>query len=270
MIARIPRRAGSALMLAIAVTLAATALRAQEERKILPLIADAELIESGLIAWLTPRFRFKTRLSIEAGEDGAAQLAILPETAAAERHAQRPRTPVIGRDGRVFVAVVLVDDAEESRNAKRLVSWLVSDAGKRAIAGFAPEAGAPFTEPGALAPQGETEAVEGDAAAGERLALIHCGRCHVVGDKNRYGGIGSTPSFPALRSLADHREKFAAFWTLNPHPSFMQVAGITEPFDPLKPPHIAPIELTLEEVEAIAAFVETITPKDLGQGVQPR
>jgi len=102
------------------------------------------------------------------------------------------------------------------------------------------------------------------AADGERLALLHCGRCHVVSEANRFGGIDSTPSFAALRSLADWSEKLSTFWTASPHAAVVQIAGVTEPFPPERPPPIAPVELTIEEVEAIQAFIETIEPKELG------
>ena len=39
---------------------------------------------------------------------------------------------------------------------------------------------------------------------------------------------------------------------------------MTEPFHPERPPPIAPVEMTLDEVEALLAFVHTIKPKDLG------
>ena len=84
------------------------------------------------------------------------------------------------------------------------------------------------------------------------------------------GGIGSTPSFAALRSLAGWEDKFLAFWSENPHPSFTQVEGLTEPFDPDHPPHIAPVEITLDELEAIYAFAATIEPKDLGAPINER
>lgn len=102
------------------------------------------------------------------------------------------------------------------------------------------------------------------AADGEKLALLHCGRCHVVSAANKFGGIDSTPSFAALRSLADWREKLSTFWTASPHAAVVQIAGVTEPFPPDRPPPIAPVELTIEEVEAIQAFIETIEPKQLG------
>ena len=81
------------------------------------------------------------------------------------------------------------------------------------------------------------------------------------------GGIGSTPSFAALRGRHNWADLFRAFFVHNPHPSFTQVAGVTEPFDPNRQIHVAPVEVTLEEIEAITAFVETIKPKDLGRPV---
>jgi mono/diheme cytochrome c family protein len=116
----------------------------------------------------------------------------------------------------------------------------------------------------------EPVSVEGDASEGAKLALAHCGRCHVVDARNPFGGIGSTPSFGAMRSAPDWLERFSAFWAFNPHPAFTQVADITEPFSDQRPPPIAPLELTLDEVMAITAFVATLPPKDLGARVQAR
>jgi hypothetical protein len=102
------------------------------------------------------------------------------------------------------------------------------------------------------------------------LAHGTCGRCHVVSERNRFGGIGSTPSFPALRSMPDWEDRFRTFWALNPHPSFTQVEGLTEPFDPASPPHIAPVHLTMAESDAILAYVAGIAPKDLGAEIEAR
>ena len=44
---------------------------------------------------------------------------------------------------------------------------------------------------------------------GEKLVRQHCTRCHVVGNLNKYGGIGSTPSFGAMKSLSDWQDRFA-------------------------------------------------------------
>ena len=232
--------------------------------------AAPELIDSGLIAWLTPRFRFKTRVTIDAAPHASSDAAdpdllILPAADAPETSA--PRTPIASRDGAQYVAIAL-RDGEQGRNAKKLVSWLVSSAGARAIQKFEPETGAPFGPPGDAAPIQTAAAVSPEINQGEKLALQHCGRCHVISDKNKYGGIGSTPSFGALRTIPNWRAKFDAFWTLNPHPSFTQIEGVTEPFPPERPPHIAPIELSLEEAAAIAAFAASMAPKDLGGEVK--
>jgi hypothetical protein len=76
--------------------------------------------------------------------------------------------------------------------------------------------------------------------------------------------IGSTPSFFALRSLSDWEARFAAFFALNPHPSFTQVTGVTEPFAEDRPPPIVPITLSLEDLEAILAYVAALEAADLG------
>ena len=99
---------------------------------------------------------------------------------------------------------------------------------------------------------------------GEQLVRQHCTRCHVVGDLNKYGGIGSTPSFGAIKSLPDWQDRFAAFWSLLPHPSVVQVEGIS----PERPKGVLAttkqIVLTPAEVEAILAYIDTVPVKDLG------
>jgi mono/diheme cytochrome c family protein len=107
-----------------------------------------------------------------------------------------------------------------------------------------------------------------DYAPGEKLTLFNCGRCHVINDRNKYGGIGSTPSFGALRTLEDWEERFSAFYVLPPHPAFTQIEGVTEPFPINRPSPIHPMELTLQELDAITAYTRTIAPKDLGAAVR--
>ena len=109
-----------------------------------------------------------------------------------------------------------------------------------------------------------------DFEPGEKLTLIHCGRCHVINERNRYGGIGSTPSFAALRTLEDWEQRFDSFYTLNPHPAFTQVAEVTEPFPPERPSPIHPVEVTLEEIAVIREFARTIAPKSLGPEIGTR
>ncbi|HUF85821.1 MAG TPA: hypothetical protein VMM59_00430 [Thermohalobaculum sp.] len=110
----------------------------------------------------------------------------------------------------------------------------------------------------------------GDFAPGEKLTLTNCGRCHVVNEKNRRGGIESTPSFAIIRSWPDWEDKMRAFWALRPHIVFTQIARVTPPFPHNRPSPIHPIRLTLDEVERIVEYARTIEPADLGDKVQIR
>ena len=109
-----------------------------------------------------------------------------------------------------------------------------------------------------------------DYVPGEKLTLFNCGRCHVINERNKYGGIGSTPSFAALRTLPDWEERFDSFYALNPHPAFTQVEGVTEPFPIDRPSPIHPMTLTLREIETIREYARTIPPKDLGAAIGGR
>ena len=113
-----------------------------------------------------------------------------------------------------------------------------------------------------------TPASGDDFAPGEKLTLFHCGRCHVINERNKYGGIGSTPSFGALRTLEDWADRMRAFYALAPHPAFTQVEGITEPFPIDRPSPIHPLEVTEAEIETIVSYTATIPPKDLGAPVR--
>ncbi len=107
-----------------------------------------------------------------------------------------------------------------------------------------------------------------DYAPGEKLTLFNCGRCHVINEKNKYGGIGSTPSFGALRTLEDWEDRFQSFYALPPHPAFTQIEGVTPPFPINRPSPIHPMELTPNELQTITEFARTIPPKDLGGEVR--
>ena len=125
----------------------------------------------------------------------------------------------------------------------------------------------------AVALSGGIQAYAGDTALlekGERLVRQHCTRCHVVGNLNKYGGIGSTPSFGAMKSLSDWQDRFATFWSLLPHPSVVQVEGLS----PERPKGLLAttkqIFLNMDDVDAIQAYVDTVPVKDLGGGVNYR
>ena len=148
------------------------------------------------------------------------------------------------------------------------LDWLRSDVGKRTVEGFAPDGVALFSSDVSAPARVQDLALEGDAALGETLSLKLCGRCHVVSDKNRMNAIGSSPSFGLMRTFPDWEARFLSFFVLKPHPAFTQVEDVTEPFPDHLPPPIAPITLSLDQVDAIAAFVASIEPADLGAPIK--
>lgn len=212
------------------------------------------MMEEGFDKQLLPRFKFKHRITIVPVTDGEADMAFGTE---GNRVFQR-----IGGD------VVHLEIRTEDPGARTFLDWLGSGPGKAAIESFTPDGSQVYTTERAAVVVEKTETFEGDQVDGARLALVHCGRCHVVDERNRMGGIGSTPSFAALRGRSNWSDLFRAFWAHNPHPSFTQVAGVTEPFDPMKALHVAPVEITMDEIEAITAFVATLEAKELGRPVQ--
>lgn len=100
----------------------------------------------------------------------------------------------------------------------------------------------------------------GDIDAGRKVAEEHCSRCHVVGDFNKMGGIESTPSFALLvERRPDYKERFQTFYARRPHPAFLTVKEIGRPSN--LPPNAAPVAISLEDVENVAAYIETLKGK---------
>lgn len=234
----------------VGIALMASAASAQE----LTLRMSEDMIAEGFDKQILPRFKFKHRITVRPVTEGAADMAFGDE---GNRVFQRI-------EGEILRLAIQT----ESDDAKTFLDWLKSGPGKAAIEGFQIDGAQVYTTEQAVVVVKKTETFDGDKAQGSRLAIVHCGRCHVVDERNRMGGIGSTPSFAALRGRSNWSDLFRAFWAHNPHPSFTQVAGVTEPFDPNKALNIAPVEITMDEIEAITAFVATIKPKELGKPVQ--
>lgn len=110
----------------------------------------------------------------------------------------------------------------------------------------------------ALAVSVQSAWAQGDAAQGRKIAEQHCSRCHVIGDYNKYGGIGSTPSFQLLvNQFPDYQERFETFFARRPHPAFVIVEGNERRTEEL-PPNAAPVKLPSRAVADILAFVETL------------
>ncbi|KIC42460.1 hypothetical protein RA27_03585 [Ruegeria sp. ANG-R] len=236
-------------LLCLSLTLSATPSWSQEA---IGLAAPDAVSDTGLLQHILPRFSLKTGIRVVADENGVMSLAIAP-----------PGDPVFARDG-VIYHLRTMDAPQQTR----FRDWLLSDIGKRTVESFAPTEGAPFSASFDVAVVDEEQEIEGDAALGQDLSFTHCGRCHVIGPQNRMNGLGSTPSFAVLRAMPDWSERFQAFFALNPHPSFTQIEGVTEPFSPERPSPIHPVEMSLDDLEAILAFVAAISAADLGAPLQ--
>lgn len=237
--------------------LGAAAISARATAQDLRLAAPVEMVESGFLKHILPRFKLKHRiLVVPVGPQDTADLALVTGDSGKR---------VFARDGgEIFRLVVQTPGA----GADKFSDWMLSTPGKSAIESFPRGGPAMFITELPEVVVDDTPEITGDVALGSRLALVHCGRCHVVDKRNRMGGIGSTPSFAAMRARGHWYDLFQSYWAQNPHPSFTEVVGVTEPFGVDNVSHIAPVKITLEEIDAIVAFVETLTPLDLGRPVQ--
>jgi len=107
-------------------------------------------------------------------------------------------------------------------------------------------------------PASTKKVMAADIEAGKQIARQHCTRCHVVGEMNKYGGIGSTPSFGAIKTMADWSQRFEVFFTLPPHPAVVAVEGITEDRPDSLPAFVSQITLTADELENLLAFIDQL------------
>ena len=236
------------LMLAL---FAATAAQAEEAE--LTLAVPSALDAPGFMQYLLPRFSLKTSIRIERVSEDDAAIMAFGETG----------TPVFTGLEQTWH---LSHDGDA--RAQRFLDWLTSDVGVRTIESFVAADGTAFTAPQIKEVAVAASEFSGDAALGQTLSMKKCGRCHVINDSNRMKGMGSTPSFPLLRTFADWEARFATFHILKPHASFTQIEGVSEPFDPALPPPIVPVSMTLDDLDAILAYVAGIAPADLGAPLQ--
>lgn len=219
----------------------------------LGLTAPDKVVRSGLLKHILPRFSLKTSVRIQLTEtDGTLQITD-----------SAPGDPVFQYDDVTYYL-----RAPDAPKPQRFRDWMLSDIGKRTIESFQLDGANPFRANFEVTQVEEAPDFEGDAALGADLAMTHCGRCHVVGPKNRMNGLGSTPSFAVLRTFPDWADRFQQFYVLKPHGAFTQIADVTEPFSPERPPPIVPVEMTLDDLEAILAFVAATPAADLGAPLQ--
>jgi hypothetical protein len=213
------------------------------------------LMDSPFLKHLLPRFGLKTGVKIELVREGIG----------ADAH--------FGSDGIAVFAQgeiiwhLNVDDTEDP-DAVKFRDWLTSDIGRNTIESYDPQSGPVFTSKFAANVEEVVVVLTGDAKLGETISYDQCGRCHVIGERNRMNGMASAPSFALMRTFDDWQDRFQAFFTLKPHPAFTQITGITAPFDEGSPSPIVPIEITLGDIDAIMAFVASVEPADLGAPLQ--
>ena len=213
--------------------------------------ATREIRDTGFLQHLLPRFSLKHGVRITQVDEGG--------------------DVVIGGKGvPVFAGLDKIWSVTGSKAAgpDLFMEWLLSEIGKRTIESFRLDSVAVFTAQVKDQKVAPVLAFEGDLVQGEALSLAHCGRCHVINETNRMKGMGQTPSFALMRTFDDWDNRFATFFVLNPHPSFTQIAGITESFAAHLPPAIVPLEITQAEIDHILSYVATITPADLGAPLQ--
>lgn len=221
------------------------------QEKAFSLQAPDTLVETGFLKHLLPRFSLKTGIRITVvNEAGDAVFGAEGD-------------PVF-RQGETIWHFTSNGDAYPVA----FQDWLLSDVGQGTIEAFKRDGAPLFSADVAVKEEAQVVAVSGDAVLGEELSLSKCGRCHVVNKKNRMNAIGSTPSFALMRSFPDWQRRFETFFLLRPHGAFTQVAEVTDPFPEHLPSPIAPIEVTLDEIEAITAYVGSVAPADLGAPVQ--
>jgi len=216
-----------------------------------------DLEDSGFLKYLLPRFSLKTGTRIElVGPDSTAEARISDSS---------PGMPVFEGLGKIW-ALEIIDPS--APGAARFKDWLTGEVGRRTINSFPAGEGLSFVSVAAQPQDQGTETIAGDTAKGERLAILHCGRCHRINPDTRMLGIGSSPSFAVMRSFSDWKARFEGFFALNPHPSFTIIEDVTEAFDETRPPSIVPVTMSLSDLDAIMAFVSRIPPADLGAPLQ--
>ncbi|WP_411234845.1 hypothetical protein [Marivita sp. S0852] len=223
------------------------------KNKAFTMTAPAALIESGLLSYIMPRFSLKTQTRITLVDPGVAADAAFGDVGSAAFE---------GLDQ------VWHLDTKGDPDAQAFAKWLLSDVGRTTVDSYRINGTQTFTSRIEIKEEGVAVTYDGDALRGEEVSLSYCGRCHVVNEKNRMNSIGSTPSFAVLRTFSDWEYRFQAFYALNPHPAFTQIADVTAPFDPTRPSPIQALEMTLDDLDNIMAFVQGIAPADLGRPVQ--
>lgn len=99
---------------------------------------------------------------------------------------------------------------------------------------------------------------DGDTARGRELAIRLCARCHVIGDYNRFGGLGSTPSFDWMTELPDYKVRIRTFYARRPHLAFAHASRNPHPKEQVG--YADELTVTSSQIEDILSYIETLEP----------
>lgn len=219
--------------------------------------APAPLMDSGLLDYVLPRFSLKTGVRIKVVDMGVSADILLAPDAEGPRVFSGPKAT-----WRMQI------NTPSHEGAAEFADWLASDIGQRTVTSYQVEGVALFQLPAAEEQEAVEVSFEGDPALGQDLSVVHCARCHAVNEATRMNAMASTPSFAVLRAMADWDRRFQTFYILNPHPAFTQIADVTDPFPINRPSPITPMEITIDDLEAILAYVAGMPPADLGAPIE--
>jgi hypothetical protein len=222
-------------------------------------LSHETVIPSELVQYVVPRFSLKTRIRFDQVESsGDIQLVTeRPETGA----------EVLKLVSGETVYITAVGGAVESSDYRAFVDWLVSEPGRATIADFELD-GRQIAIPTAADEAAPIEMViVGNIDHGRELSSDHCRRCHKVDRADKYAGIDNAPSFHAMRSFDDWYIRFSRFYAVSPHKALISVegSGIEKNRALIT---IAPIDLQMDDINDIVAFVNSLTPLDLGKPIQ--
>lgn len=243
------------LLRCLLIVLLVMPLGALADERPVRLHAADPLVETGLLDYILPRFSLKTQVRVERVDAAAQADLVMGDTG----------TALFEGPGQLWRMEM---HSKDHPGTERLAKWLRSEIGQRTITSFAPEGTALFSLPKIAEEETAEVAFSGDALRGRAVSRAQCTRCHAVDEATRGWGIGSTPSFGVLRGMRNWEGRFAGFYALNPHPAFTQIEGVTDPFPPERPSPIAPVVLSLDDLEALLAYVAGMAPADLGEPLQ--
>ena len=222
-------------------------------------LSHETVIPSELVQYVIPRFSLKTRIRFDqVGSAGDIQLVTKQPKTGAE---------VLQLVSGETVYITAFGGAVESSDYRAFVDWLVSEPGRATIADFELD-GQQIAIPTAAVEAAPIEMViVGNLDHGRELSRDHCRRCHKVDRADKYAGIDNAPSFHAMRSFDDWYIRFSRFYAVSPHKALISVegSGIEKNRALIT---IAPIDLQMDDINDIVAFVHSLTPLDLGKPIQ--